>query len=181
MIENESNKKNNISFRIATRKDAGALSELAKTTFYETFAAVNTKEDMQLYTSTTLSIEKIEKELGESNSLFFLVYDVDMLIGYARLRTGYTPESLHDKRAIEIERFYIRATHLGRHIGSLLMQECLDHAMRNQFHEVWLGVWERNHRALAFYKKFGFREFGSHPFLLGKDLQTDLLMRRSLK
>ncbi len=45
---------------------------------------------------------------------------------------------------------------------------------------VWLGVWEHNPRAIAFYKKIGFREVGSHVFPLGTDPQRDLIFMRKL-
>jgi ribosomal protein S18 acetylase RimI-like enzyme len=41
---------------------------------------------------------------------------------------------------------------------------------------IWLGVWERNGRALAFYRKFGFEVFGDHVFQFGRDPQRDLIM-----
>ena len=45
---------------------------------------------------------------------------------------------------------------------------------------LWLGVWEENHRALAFYKKNGFVEFDKHIFKLGNDPQTDIMMKLTL-
>jgi len=169
----------NISFRLATQQDATPLCELAKQTFYEAFGSFNTDEDMNLYSSHTFSSYQFEKQISEKQSWFLLVYDTDSLIGYARLRRN-SHEPFRNKQALEIERFYICASHTGRHIGSLLMQECLNHATLHNTEIVWLGVWEHNLRALAFYTKWGFSQFGSHPFLLGKDVQTDLLMKREL-
>ena len=45
---------------------------------------------------------------------------------------------------------------------------------------LWLGVWEHNLRAIAFYRKCGFVQCGAQPFLLGTDLQTDWDMNRTL-
>ena len=44
------------------------------------------------------------------------------------------------------------------------------------YRKAWLGVWENNFRAIKFYRKYGFKKFGQHSFLLGKDLQTDYLL-----
>ena len=41
---------------------------------------------------------------------------------------------------------------------------------------LWLGVWERNARAIRFYAKAGFVDVGSHDFVLGTDRQTDRVM-----
>ena len=48
------------------------------------------------------------------------------------------------------------------------------------YKKVWLGVWEKNFRAIRFYKKYGFKKFGQHKFLLGNDLQTDYLLEMDL-
>jgi ribosomal protein S18 acetylase RimI-like enzyme len=45
---------------------------------------------------------------------------------------------------------------------------------------VWLGVWERNPRAIAFYRKFEFREAGEHVFPVGNDPQRDIVLVRPL-
>jgi diamine N-acetyltransferase len=61
------------------------------------------------------------------------------------------------------------------------MQSCLDYIQQQGCDTVWLGVWEHNPRAIAFYEKWGFEKFGAHDFLLGTDLQTDILMKKKLK
>jgi len=43
---------------------------------------------------------------------------------------------------------------------------------------VWLGVWEKNINAIAFYKRLGFYEDGRHPFKMGDELQTDFIMKK---
>ena len=45
---------------------------------------------------------------------------------------------------------------------------------------VWLGVWERNPRAISFYRKVGFAEVGEHVFQLGSDPQRDVVMALTL-
>ena len=49
------------------------------------------------------------------------------------------------------------------------------------YETIWLGVWERNERAIRFYEKWGFREAGTHDFILGNDVQNDLIMEYSVK
>ena len=81
---------------------------------------------------------------------------------------------------IEIERIYVRKEYLGKKVGGLLMKKCLELAQQKGYTLVWLGVWEHNAKAIAFYEKWGFEKFGSHAFLLGNDLQTDWLMKKNL-
>ena len=45
---------------------------------------------------------------------------------------------------------------------------------------LWLGVWERNPRAQAFYRTCGFAVVGTHTFVVGSDPQTDHVMARPL-
>ena len=170
--------KKNISFRFATRADATALLELATSTFYEAFASSNKEEDMLLYTSKTFSLEQLSAELQEEQATCILVYDADVLIGYTRLKTNTSVDTRQYESTLEIERFYIRAANTNQHIGSMLMQECINYAREKRFGVIILGVWKHNHRAIAFYQKWGFSHYGSHPFQLGNDLQTDLLMKK---
>jgi ribosomal protein S18 acetylase RimI-like enzyme len=65
-------------------------------------------------------------------------------------------------------------------VAAALMQACLDQARKAEHDVVYLGVWEHNPRAIAFYRKWGFEKVGEHVFLLGDDEQTDWLMLRPL-
>jgi ribosomal protein S18 acetylase RimI-like enzyme len=44
----------------------------------------------------------------------------------------------------------------------------------------WLGVWERNAKARAFYARQGFRDVGEHLFPIGKRVDRDLLLAKDL-
>jgi ribosomal protein S18 acetylase RimI-like enzyme len=96
------------------------------------------------------------------------------------MRTTYTPEELKDRRPIEIERIYVLQQYHDKKAGAALMAHCMEYATNNGYNTIWLGVWEHNHRAISFYKRWGFELFGSHPFILGDDHQTDVLMKKEL-
>jgi GNAT superfamily N-acetyltransferase len=81
---------------------------------------------------------------------------------------------------VELNRFYLVQDWVGQGAGSRLMQACLEEARQTGHDIIWLGVWEKNDRAIAFYRKWDFVEVGRHPFLLGEDLQVDLVMQRRL-
>ncbi len=61
------------------------------------------------------------------------------------------------------------------------MERAVETAERKGKKYIWLGLWEKNTKAVSFYRKHGFYEIGAHPFLLGDDVQTDILMRRDLR
>jgi ribosomal protein S18 acetylase RimI-like enzyme len=96
------------------------------------------------------------------------------------LRDSEHPEHLENSAAIEIVRIYSIASMIGKGIGRLLMQTCIDIARKKNKAIVWLGVWEKNQRAIDFYTAWGFEKFGEQNFILGNDVQTDWLMKKHI-
>jgi diamine N-acetyltransferase len=170
----------NIRIRIASIDDARLLAELGAKTFRDTFISSNTDEDMKLYLEKNFSKEQLERELKEQGTIFIIAEDADKAVGYAKMRRPEEPEGLNEPNQIEIERIYSAKEYLGRSVGKTLMEGCLAVAKQGGHKVAWLGVWEHNPRAISFYQKWGFIQFGSHPFLLGTDLQTDILMKKEL-
>jgi diamine N-acetyltransferase len=169
-----------INIRTCTLHDADRIVSLGIKTFRDTFDEVNTAKNMMLYLNQTFTKKKIQKEIAELGSVFFLAEQGGDAIGYARIRTSKIPKELESERPIEIERLYADKRYLGKRVGYLLMSECLNYAREHGFDTVWLGVWEHNARAIAFYEKWGFKKFGEQIFKLGNDPQTDQLMMRKL-
>ena len=170
-----------LTIRRGTLADAALLSELGARTFSDTFAADNTAEDLTTYLATSFNVAQQTDELEDPASIF-LIAEVDgHAAGYAMLRDGEPEEGVAGPKPIELVRLYVSRDWLGRGLGEQLMRACIDEA-RDAGHEtLWLGVWERNARAQAFYRKWDFRTVGEHMFQLGSDLQRDLLMERSLQ
>ena len=169
-----------LTIRRSTVADAALLSELGACTFAETFAADNTPEDLAAYIAASFSIAQQTAELEDSASTF-LIAEVDgRAAGYAKLHDGTPEQGIEGARPIELVRLYVAHKWLGRGIGEQLMRACLDEARRTGHETIWLGVWERNARAQAFYRKWNFRAVGEHMFQLGSDLQRDILMERTL-
>ena len=147
------------------------LQSLSRETFVQTFAEFNTAEDMESYLSTNLSIETLSAEIEQEGSEFYVWKENELSMGYIKL--NYTD-------TLEIERLYILSEHQGKGLGKKLMQFAFDKARELNFHQVWLGVWEHNHKAIAFYESLGFQPFGEHDFYLGSDRQRDVLYRTTL-
>ena len=169
-----------LTIRRGTLGDAGLLSELGARTFSETFAADNTPEDLAAYIDTSFSVAQVTREL-EDHASTFLIAEVDgHAAGYAKLHDGKPEKGVEGANPIELVRLYVSREWLGRGIGEQLMRACVDEAQQTGHDTIWLGVWERNERAQAFYRKWNFRTVGEHMFRLGSDLQRDLLMERAL-
>lgn len=169
-----------ITIRAATKKDAELIADISRQTFYETFAAHNTKQDMDKFMSIQFAKEKLIAELSDPENIFFLAFGEDQVAGYLKLRDGQNPEQLQDFAAIEIVRIYSVTSMIGKGVGKLLMQTSIDEAIKRNKEVLWLGVWEKNQRAIEFYTKWGFEKFGEHDFILGNDIQTDWLMKKTI-
>jgi ribosomal protein S18 acetylase RimI-like enzyme len=168
------------SIRRATEGDADLLAELGATTFYESFAAQNTAENMKAYLAATFGPEQQRTELADSQSTFLIAENDGVAIGYAHLRAGKTPACVSDPETIELVRLYVSSTFQGSGVGARLMDACLAEARQAGYQTIWLGVWQQNTRAQAFYNRWNFSIVGEHVFQLGEDAQTDWLMQRSL-
>jgi hypothetical protein len=161
--------------------DLLTLQRIGKTTFSETFAEANTKENMQKYLEEGFSIEKLTEELSNPDSQFYFAELNNKTIGYLKLNIGSSQTELKDSKALEIERIYVLKEFQGKKVGQMLYDKAIQIAMNANVEYVWLGVWEENPRAIDFYKKNGFIEFDKHAFRLGDDEQTDLMMKLELK
>jgi diamine N-acetyltransferase len=170
----------NLIIRRATIDDARLLAELGARTFSETFAPDNNAADMADYLSSAFSEAQQASELADPRCTFHIAEGNGVALGYTLLRYGSGPSLVTNDQPIELVRLYVSREHLGCGVGAGLMQVCISEARRLGCRTLWLGVWEHNHRAHAFYRKWDFREVGTHIFQLGGDAQTDLLMERSL-
>jgi ribosomal protein S18 acetylase RimI-like enzyme len=155
------------------------LAELGRRTFRDTFAADNTDSDMATYLDGAFGERIQSAELAHADSLFLIAHVDDVAVGYARLNLGPAPSCIPGTRPVEIRRLYSDASWIGRGVGAALMTACLDTAVAHARDVVWLDVWERNRRAIAFYRKWGFEVVGEADFVVGDDVQHDLLMSRA--
>lgn len=166
--------------RYGTMADAELLAAISRQTFYDSFAAQNTPENMQKHLDDYYAVSKIEKELADELNTFILACEEEKIVGYTKLNEHSKPEVKTLTRPIEIERIYAVKEAIGKGVGAALMKQCLNIAAEKQKATVWLGVWEHNQRAIEFYRKWGFQKFGEHVFEVGNDPQTDWLMKKSL-
>ena len=166
-----------VTIKPATLADVTALRQLSIDTFVDTYNAYNTPENMLLYIETYFNPQRIADEINNSNIQYYLAAVDNALVGYIKMRTEDTPPELAGVKHIEIERIYVSPSYKGLKIGKQLIAHALTVAHQQQFEVLWLGVWEKNENAIAFYKKQGFTIFGEHDFVLGTDAQRDWLMK----
>lgn len=167
-------------FRQCTLEDIYVLRDFSYRTYYETFAHLNNPSDMKAYLDKSFDIGKLRAELFNANSSFYFLYSDGELSGYLKLDEVPSQTDINDVQSLEIERIYIAKEFQSKGLGSNLMDQAINIAnFRNKLY-VWLGVWEKNEKAIRFYKRNGFYEVGTHSFFMGQDEQTDYIMRKDL-
>lgn len=165
-----------VTIRLATIDDAATLAELARRTFYDTFAANNDPADMALYLAEAFGVDQQTRELKDRDITTLIVEENGEAVAYAQLCSDHVPECVSGAQPIELKRFYVSQQWHGRGIAPRLMERVKAAARDRGAKTLWLGVWERNDRARAFYAKCGFTDAGDHIFLFGTDPQTDLVL-----
>lgn len=160
----------------ATPDDAQLISELSATTFSDTFQGTCTDEDMQGFIELYFSKSQVQSELQNTDDFYFIAFVDGRAAGYIRIKEEVSDvEIINKHKAVELKRIYVLKKYHSRKVGAALMNFALDFAAEKNYEIVWLGVWEHNERAKAFYKKFGFEDSGvEHPFPIGNTPQTDV-------
>lgn len=170
----------NIDIKKVLQSNVDQLQKIGRQTFYETFAADNSEENMNKYLQEGFSIQKLSGELQDINVQFYFAICDGIPIGYIKINFGQSQTELKEENALEIERIYVLKDFHGKRVGQLLCDKALQIARDKNVDYVWLGVWEKNPGAINFYKKNGFVEFDKHIFKLGHDEQTDIMMKFTL-
>lgn len=169
-----------ISIRRVGLEEAKTLTDFSRRTFYDTFASQNDPENMKLYLDSVFTLEKQQAEILDPSREIYLAWKGSVPVGYIHFLEGSVDEGVSADRPIEILRFYVDRPWQGTGVAHSLMEFALRLSHAKQYRTLWLGVWEKNFKAQAFYKKWQFRTVGSHIFQLGKDPQVDLIMQRTL-
>jgi ribosomal protein S18 acetylase RimI-like enzyme len=154
------------------------LRKLSVNTFSDTFTEQNNEIQIKAYLEKAFNTDQLRSELSNPESFFYFVKEEDKILGYLKLNTKTAQTDQVLDSSLEIERIYLTQVAQGKGIGKLLMDFSIAEAKRRNLLCLWLGVWEKNEKAIAFYKSYGFEVFADHPFKLGDESQKDLLMKR---
>lgn len=161
--------------------DYKLIAALGARTFYETWRPVNSEEDMQVYIKRSFEPQIIKSELeNDSVNTFLIAFGENKEIGYVKMRNDRVYDDFKNEAALEIERIYVLKEWQDKKAGKALMDESISLALKNDYKWLWLGVNVDNHKAINFYKKYGFTVFGEKSFQLGAAVDTDFLMKLNL-
>lgn len=157
--------------------DLNEIQRVAQKAFYDTFHAHNTEESMKEYLETAFSNNKLTEEINNPDSYFYLIQENEQAIGYLKLNFNRAQTEIKNDNCVEIERIYVLKEYHGKNIGKILLDKSIEIAKLENKEFIWLGVEDRNYRAVKFYQKNGFIEFDKHIFKFGEELQTDIMMK----
>ena len=169
-----------INIKPCTIEELSILQEVSIETFIETFKDQNSAENMNAYLERAFNPKQLEKELSNIFSRFFFVYFNNEVAGYLKVNTQDAQSENMGEDSLEIERIYVRAKFQKLGLGKYLINKALEIAVEQEKNKIWLGVWEKNEKAIAFYNKIGFVRAGTHSFHMGDEEQIDFIMIKSL-
>ncbi|WP_433744010.1 GNAT family N-acetyltransferase [Paenibacillus amylolyticus] len=163
-----------------TFKHLSELQEISYETFNETFKAQNSPENMKAYLEKAFNREQLEKELSIADSQFLFIYVKHKVAGYMKVNINDAQSEKMSVESLEIERVYIKKEFQKHGLGKVLLHKAIELATAHHKTSIWLGVWEKNENAIAFYEKMGFVQTGAHAFYMGDEEQIDLIMTKTI-
>ncbi len=163
-----------------TLEDSLDVQAISVETFTETFKNQNSPEQLNAYLERAYNLNQLEQELANQSSQFFFVYFNQEVAGYLKINTGDAQSEAMGDGSLEVERIYVKKKFQKHGLGKHLMNKAMEIALQEKKKKIWLGVWEDNENAIAFYQKKGFVQTGSHSFFMGDDEQVDLIMTKTL-
>jgi ribosomal protein S18 acetylase RimI-like enzyme len=158
--------------------DVDILLYLSRKIFDESFHALNTTENMLAYMDQAYNREQLNKELLDGNSEHYFICDHEQKVGFLKINWAPAQSDIRDPESLEVQRIYVDGAYQNKGLGALLLEKAMQRAREMGMKYVWLGVWEKNPHAIRFYQRHGFEIFGTHPFVMGDEVQTDILMRQ---
>jgi ribosomal protein S18 acetylase RimI-like enzyme len=163
-----------------SREDLQILQEISIETFNDTFKDQNSPENMKAYLERAFNFKQLEEELSNDSSEIFFIYFNEELAGYLKVNMNDAQSEKLGDESLEIERIYIKNKFQKHGLGKYLLNKAMEIAMEHNKKKIWLGVWEKNENAIAFYKKMGFVQTGAHSFYMGDEEQIDFIMTKTM-
>lgn len=166
--------------RPVLESEISLLRDISIKTFVDAFGDQNTVSDMEMYIAESRNLLQVEKEFNDPNAILLFTESEGEITGFMKINEKDSQSRKFDQSSLELERIYLLEGHQGRGYGEQMIHHFEQMGIGLGVEMIWLGVWKKNPRAVAFYKKHGFEIFGEHDYLIGTDLQRDYLMRKML-
>jgi diamine N-acetyltransferase len=166
--------------RTATTEDADRLAQFARTAFRDTYRDIDDADGIERYVAEHFTPEEVAAQIRDPASTVLLAWQGETLIGYAQVLQSEAPPCVTGPAPVELARLYLAQDAIGLGLGARLMLAVQARVRELGGRTVWLGVYDRNQRAIAFYRKFGFVEVGGKEFIFAGQVVIDPVMAAPL-
>lgn len=156
------------------------LEKISRLTFIETFGDGNTEEDLKIFLNKSYNQAQLLSELQRPYSEFYFLRVNKEIAGYLKVNEKESQTEYITDNALEIQRIYLTKKFQRQGLGSVLIDFAEKIAQQKNKELVWLGVYEKNYNAQAFYKKHGYKRHGHHTFIVGNDHQIDYILTKKI-
>jgi diamine N-acetyltransferase len=157
--------------RAATAADLPAIDQVFRTSFCDTFAHLYSNEDLASFLGQ-FTQAAWQAEFDDPAYAFQVGEQNGELLGYAKLGPLKLPH-VEPEGTLELKQLYLLREAHGTGLGRMLMDWVMDEARRRGARRLALSVWEDNHRAQAFYRRYGFEDRGRYDFMVGNQADHD--------
>ena len=167
--------------KLATANDVELLALLGRVTFRESHGDyIEDKTNLNDYLDTSFSFETTQKQVNDSNNIYFIIYKNNFPVGYSKLVLNATSPFIPNKRSCRLERIYVLDEFISQKFGIDLLNKTIEKAQELNFEVIWLSVYIKNTKAINFYLKNNFEEVGSISFKISKQGYENPILAKKL-
>jgi hypothetical protein len=167
--------------RRAVPADAPALGRMGERSFRETFDDVPESE-LVPWLERTFGAPALAPQLDPAGDTEIAVAeDAGRIVGFVKLTPLTLPRFAPDASPLELKQLYVLKGWQGAGVADALTSWLIDRARARNADALYLSVYEHNARALAFYRRYAFRQVGTHPFVIGAHVDIDPVLRADLR
>lgn len=160
--------------------DASLIVDIARKTFVETYVELGLRDNMGRYMEDYFTENKISEEVARDDIHFYIANLNGQPVGFTKLRNDRMPKGISDKKCLEIERIYVMKEYQGYRGGKELMNVIKKMARESKYQVIWLQIWQKNEKAIQFYRKSGFVVYETDTFNFYDEVHQDFLLRYDL-
>ena len=170
-----------IDYRNATPADGPALDTMARQIWLETFGHSASADDIALYVAEAFGPQgRLIASLADPAHQIRLACSETAIAGFAKLSPLWLDDPAITPGAQQLSQLYVARPWHGRGVAQALMDWTIATARQSGASALVLTVWEENHRAKAFYDRYGFVHIGDYAFPTGNQIDRDLIMQLML-
>jgi len=159
--------------RLATPADTHTLAAFGAQAFADAYRELSDAQEIADYVAEHFRPEVMASVIGDPACTVLLAWVGDSLAGYAIVKAEPAPDCVTGPAPIHLWRIYLGGGFIGQGLGSRLMRAVNAEARRQGAQTLWLGVYDRNVRAVQFYERFGFAKVGGQEFEFGGQIYID--------